>query len=430
MRDLAHARAKITAAPHKLARDVRSYEVETGFLRSQACAQLARPLHEHDDDATTAQTSGVVYLARALHCESHVDRSSLIDSSFCVVLEDFCHLDGWKQKPLVTVDELRAALTGIARFHAFFWNGRVGRTPPTTDNDDDDGDDGDEVQRELEGAVWDSGCYWSPKRQASDQIDRLHERFEKHGYATSFAPLVAERGGPSAEALLAIPAKLTAAAHAAARQSHLYLEPECGADGREFTDAGTTTNQRGAEVQTQRSKQHPQRTLIHGDLKAGNMFFRQRRGTTTTTNAVDVGFIDYQWSGWGLGAVDLAYMFCAAAGPETLDLTPDAEAEAALLQHYHKALCEALAEFGAASSAEAAAVELQPFELLQAQYEAALLDHAVTVFSYMWNGLQATPGVLTARGAKVPTANAVNKNAESGAWLLGRVARLLAKRDL
>jgi Ser/Thr protein kinase RdoA (MazF antagonist) len=177
-------------------------------------------------------------------------------------------------------------------------------------------------------------------------------------------------------------------------------------------------------VQTPRSRAHPQRTLVHGDLKAANMFFRDGSGDA----GVEVGLIDFQWSGWGLGAVDLAYLMCAAVGPKVLDLTVEAAGETALLRHYHESLCAALAEFGAAPTAAAAAAELQPFDTLVAQYEAALLDHAVTVFSYQWHGLKAAPDVLDERGARVPTANAVNKNGDCGAWLLGRVARLLEKR--
>ena len=45
MGGLEHARAKLATAPLKVARDVRSYQVEAAFLRSAACQQLqASPL--------------------------------------------------------------------------------------------------------------------------------------------------------------------------------------------------------------------------------------------------------------------------------------------------------------------------------------------------------------------------------------------------
>lgn len=417
MRDLKHARAKVTTVPHKLARDVRSYAVETAFLRSQAIARLAAA------PGGPSQPPGAFYLAKALHSEAHVEAASLVDSSFCVVLQDFCQLDGWEQRGFVTPEELRAALRCLARFHAFFWNGRVGCEAPDATN---------AVQSELNEAVWDSGCYWSPKRQAADQIDKLAARFEAHGYATTFADLVAARGGDPAR-LAAIPAGLTAVARDVARASHLYLDNTTTGAAAPFTNAGgPPPSADGVEVQSDRSRGHPQRTLLHGDLKAANLFFRPRRSANNSgdaaADAVEPGFIDFQWTGWGLGAVDIAYMFCAAAGPECFDLTPDAAAETSFLRVYHEALCAGLVEFGAAANV-AAAEALQSFATLEAQYRAALLDHSVTVFSYLWNDIKASPATLADRGKKFPlTANAVNKSPECAAWLLGRVAQLLDAR--
>ncbi len=66
-------------------------------------------------------------------------------------------------------------------------------------------------------------------------------------------------------------------------------------------------------------------TILHGDLKAANLFF----------NAESCAGVDFQYSGLGLGVVDLAYF-----------LFPDAKSnfvreERALLAHYHSALCTA-----------------------------------------------------------------------------------------
>jgi hypothetical protein len=52
------------------------------------------------------------------------------------------------------------------------------------------------------------------------------------------------------------------------------------------------------------------------------------------------------------------------------------------------------------ASLDAAATVL-PFDVLWAQYEAALVDHAVTVFAYFYHELKATPQALRERGKKV-----------------------------
>merc|ERR1719162_2500789 len=44
------------------------------------------------------------------------------------------------------------------------------------------------------------------------------------------------------------------------------------------------------------------RTLIHGDPKHANFFFRQNKDSD-----IEVGVIDFQWSGFGLAATDVAH---------------------------------------------------------------------------------------------------------------------------
>jgi thiamine kinase-like enzyme len=161
---------------------------------------------------------------------------------------------------------------------------------------------------------------------------------------------------------------------------------------------------------SERSTYHPQRTLIHGDPKAANLFFRRpcspstrlNRGLdrtcphTQTTNANagappstvqhekwEIGLIDFQWSGWGLGAVDIAYLLASSAHPSLLDLTMAAKMERHWLELYHNELCNALVDVGLASTVAVAETKIMPLETLWTQYESALLDHCCSVFSYM-----------------------------------------------
>ena len=49
------------------------------------------------------------------------------------------------------------------------------------------------------------------------------------------------------------------------------------------------------------------RTLIHGDLKGGNIFMRKH----------DAYVIDWQWCGWGCGVHDVVYYLATTASDET-----------------------------------------------------------------------------------------------------------------
>ena len=112
---------------------------------------------------------------------------SPIDSAFVTVLPDFAPADGWKQSGMLQQPELRAALAMLARFHAFFWNGRVGTEAPPPQSAPASG-----VHEELERAVWDAGTYWAPKRQHTSQAAvHVDESFDACGFAAAFAPAVA-----------------------------------------------------------------------------------------------------------------------------------------------------------------------------------------------------------------------------------------------
>lgn len=325
MGDLEHARQKALASPAKLARDVRSYAVEAGFLGSAACSQLG--------------ARGGVHVTRALHSELRPCDEEPIESKFAMLLQDFSPADGWRQSGMLAPAEARGALSTLARLHAFFWPGARFW-------------EDEAAGRELEAAVWPAGGYWQPSMQPAEQWDSLAERFAAHRAQKSFGEAFAQAEALRGIDLEALGRRLQAVAREAAAEAHPF-------DAASGGDAARAA---------------PFRTLMHGDPKAANLFLR---------GAAEVAMIDFQWCGFGLGATDVAHHVCAALAPECV--SADGALERGLLDHYHGALCEALVEFGAAPSAAAAASDLLPRDTLQAQFDAAMLDMARLVFSYQWS---------------------------------------------
>ena len=93
------------------------------------------------------------------------------------------------------------------------------------------------------------------------------------------------------------------------------------------------------------AKVHGKRqTVIHGDAKIANFFFRGGGGRMP-----EVGLIDFQWSGPGLAAVDVAYCIWASA---SLEVLAEAGGEARLVAAYHSSLAEALEEAGVTREAD------------------------------------------------------------------------------
>jgi thiamine kinase-like enzyme len=160
------------------------------------------------------------------------------------------------------------------------------------------------------------------------------------------------------------------------------------------------------------------RTLIHGDPKQANIFFK-RRGN----DSLEVGLIDFQWCGFGLAATDVAHHISAAVLPSCVSF--DGRKEKELLDHYHSCLAKGLVEFGVAGTAEEVEEKIYPRRVLQEQYEIALLDICRMVFAYAWRRWQAE----TEPTAASLNRNAYNKSFPSALWLITRCHALLESRE-
>jgi 3'-phosphoadenosine 5'-phosphosulfate (PAPS) 3'-phosphatase len=376
MGDLEATREKARAAPKKLARDVESYRVEAAFLGSRACAKLA---------------GAGVWVPRAYNVALRPVPESPLDSKFAMLLSDFSPADGWRQQGLLGEAQLRASLATLARFHAFFWEGSAVW------------EDAD-VASELRASCWPSGDYRQPSMQTSEQFERLGDKYRQHyeSFGSAFAghPALASVDLPNlGDRLQRIARTVASAAHP--------FDGGPAAAARASADQPTTT----AAKDLGRF-----RTLIHGDPKAANLFLRD--SARAAAGGCEVGVIDYQWTGFGLAATDVAAHISGAAAPECL--STDGTLEDALLDHYHSVLCSALAEFGAATSAADAAARLLSRTDLQAQYENGLLDTCRIVFSYQWS--------RASFGKPSLNKNAYNKELRSAVWLTARCNALLTGR--
>ena len=169
------------------------------------------------------------------------------------------------------------------------------------------------------------------------------------------------------------------------------------------------------------------RTLIHGDPKAANLFIRPAGSDPIAGSdpagsgeAVEVGLIDFQWTGFGLAATDVAHHLCAAVSTDALE----GDGERRLLDHYHAELCAALAVEGVAGSATEAAERVIPRQLLQSQYETAVLDMCRLVFSYQWSRFKESSS------ADSLNRNSYNKDMRNAVWLVARGDELLRARGV
>ena len=269
------------------------------------------------------------------------DHHSPINSKFALLLEDFS--DGWEHLALLGPLELASAARELATIHARFF--RVG---PHLDSP--------HCTPELQAAVWPSGGYWGPDKQPAALADDLVPEWDR-----LYSAFEAELQLPSDRLLADLGARLKLHAATVATETHV---------------GGT----------------HRHSTLIHGDAKAGNLFFRPRGG-----GGLDCSLIDFQWTGFGLGATDVAYLIVSSAGPAGLDLT--GAHEKAILVEYHRCWAVSMVDFGVVATV-ADAVAILPLADLEREYESAVLDLCTTIIAYHWALVGATPSVLNHRGAK------------------------------
>lgn len=374
MGNLEYMRTKQVTQPLKIARDSKSYAVEASFLASEACKAL--------EEAGIGVPICYAADLRPVHDDP-------IESKFSLLLEDFHPSDGWEQAKMLRPDQAKCALRALARMHAFFLPGSRFRKSSKAANED------------LLATVWSSGGYWQPNMQPDDQMDVVASAWEQH--MSSFGAAIEAEPTIDVAVARTVGARLQSHARRIGAETH----PFSGCPGAD--DALRHGGERLAALQT----------VIHGDPKSGNIFER-RAGES---DEWEIGLIDFQWTGIGLGGTDVGHFMCASVAPE--GLSADGAAENALVDVYYDAFCEAAAEFGAVSSKENAGEELLTREELQVQYENGVLDTMRCVFGYQWLRVKASPESL-AKNAQSIGRNSYNKSLPNALWMI-RTADLYLK---
>jgi len=156
----------------------------------------------------------------------------------------------WEQEVYFNTDHLRSAVKSLAKFHAFFW-----LTSDAKENN------------AIASLLWKVGTYWDPSKLAENQVDKLDSSWRK----------IAEEFG------------------------------------YEDVSVGVRLAKLALKMSSATHEGEPQ-TIIHGDPKSANFFFRDN-----TTGDFDVGLIDFQWTGSGLCATDVAYFLATSICPSILE---------------------------------------------------------------------------------------------------------------
>lgn len=110
-------------------------------------------------------------------------------------------------------------------------------------------------------------------------------------------------------------------------------------------------------------------TFMHGDFKTANFFFQKNNSNSEEI----VLAIDWQWSGIGLGAMDVAYLFVTSIGMNVLEKHEDS-----LLQYYYTSLADKVAERGGDLRSE------YPFTVFMKHFRYSVLEYGKTALSYFW----------------------------------------------
>jgi hypothetical protein len=309
---------------------------------------------------------------------------------------------------------MRAALGALALLHVFFWVGPVRRHGSAGDEARVDGvaascsrapprglwaaalavgDDvttanerGSRASRTMPEAwaagLWPVATYWDFGKQPDDQLAGLQATwghilrvFRDEGVM----PMRNSVGSASPQSQPGVDDEMTKWLAVGADLCHIAAVVAARTHGDDPT-----------------SPAPPRQTLIHGDPKAANFFFRE--GATTPA----VGLIDFQWTGHGLCATDVAYCVLASTSIEAVVVDAEyaaglranvsgrgglcvdsdaADSEEFLIRRYHAELVSAAAGVGET----AATPDIPSWETFWGQYRVAFIDVCRAMIGSWWD---------------------------------------------
>ena len=165
------------------------------------------------------------------------------------------------------------------------------------------------------------------------------------------------------------------------------------------------------------------RTFTHGDPKQANLFFRKQ---SADTSDLEVGLIDFQWTGFGLAATDIAHFMTSAVHADRL--VDGGEDD--LLQYYFAELQKYLVEYGAYKDADDA-IEKYSYDTFMAQYDTGFLDICRLVIAYTWARFDEAVEKEDEEGcARTMNKTSYNKSIPNVVWLMSRCDEILTSRGV
>jgi aminoglycoside phosphotransferase (APT) family kinase protein len=146
----------------------------------------------------------------------------------------------------LTPSQARASLTALARLHATFMPAAVAAR----------GEEGGELLAAVTAAVWPSGTYWQPDFQPSRQMTELAGIW-RDVHVPSFSAAFADAlPGEILDDVATVGERLQEVALALGAEAHPFsADPAC--------------------IAAESAWASEWKTVIHGDPKAGNIFFRE-----------------------------------------------------------------------------------------------------------------------------------------------------------
>ena len=232
-------------------------------------------------NCAAAMIAADVRVPRPYHVSGSLDTATPDNSGFLTLVESLHDLRQAAASGQ-TAAELRISLTLLARWHAAAWG------------------DTKWAKRVNDAKLWSTGGYWHARHR--------------------------ERVNPGeGERMLGV--------YTAFIERMRGCEDPAFAEGGVAASLGQRISAAAAEVSSELYAVPPsEMTLVHGDFKSANIFFDDVCGTAAV--------IDFQWTGPGVGAGDVVYLFTTSASPEALPELPS------LLDHYYTELTKNLARTG------------------------------------------------------------------------------------
>ncbi|GMF24103.1 unnamed protein product [Phytophthora lilii] len=342
-------------------RDITSYRTEATFYAHFAASlhargvSLIRPLAVFQSDAAGICSSNLVAAERVTTCSAPENFMMLLECLGSVSpvssAVDESSLANYEAADCLDLADTRQALSYLANLHASAWGQ-------------------EDLLENASSELWPAACWWAfPKRGETELAQ-----------ASEIWPHMLSHWGKVFEAELSLPptADLKSLGERMIEEA-AYISRCLSVDSN-------------AELST----------LVHGDFKSANLFFESQSRKVVA--------FDWQWSGVGLGAMDVANLLNTSV---SISLLANDENELELLQFYYDCLAERLKALGVTSALQRS----YSFEAFERHYMLATVEYARLLISNFWKRM--TPDSCMAKAG--------NANCGLGYRSIPHVVRMVRK---